>query len=163
GRLIAPYLTKYLPGNPTVVVRNMPGADGIVALNYFVQQADRDGLTVVAGDAPSIDPIRYRAPQSHYDPGKFEYVGGIGRGGSMITRSSAAEKRLHDKTAPPVTMGIAAAVPRSGQLIAAWGIGFLDWNAKWVVGYRSTNALMIALEQGEIDMTATSNLYSLAD
>ena len=162
ARLIAPFLTKYLPGNPAVIVRNMPGADGLVALNFFVQQADRDGLTMVTGDAPSIDPIRYRAPQSHYDPGKFEYVGGIGRGGSMIIINSAAEGRLHDKTARPLNMGIATAVPRSGQLLAAWGIGFLGWNAKWVVGYRSTSALMIALEQGEIDMTATSNLFSLA-
>jgi hypothetical protein len=161
ARLVAPYLTQYLPGHPTVVVHNMPGADGLVALNYFVQQADRDGLTVVAGDAPSIDPIRYRAPQSHYDPGTFEYIGGISRGGSMIIINSAAENRLHDKSAPPVTMGVATAVPRSGQLIAAWGIGFLGWNAKWVVGYRSTSALMIALQQSEIDMTATSNLFSL--
>lgn len=163
GRLVAPFLTKYLPGNPAVVVRNMPGADGLVALNFFVQQVDRDGLTMVAGDAPSIDPIRYRAPQSHYDPGKFEYVGGVGRGGSMIIINSTAEHRLHDKSATPVNMGIATAVPRSGQLIAAWGIGFLGWNAKWVVGYRSTSALMIALQQSEIDMTATSNLFSLKD
>ena len=162
GRLVAPFLSKYLPGNPAVVVRNMPGADGLVALNFFVQQADRDGLTLVAGDAPSIDPIRYRAPQSHYDPGTFVYIGGIGRGGSMIIINSAAATRLHDKSAQPVTMGIATAIPRAGQLIAAWGIGFLDWNARWVVGYRSTSALMIALEQSEIDMTATSNLFSLA-
>jgi tripartite-type tricarboxylate transporter receptor subunit TctC len=163
GRLVAPYLTKYLPGHPPVVVRNMPGADGLVALNYFVQQVDNDGLTLVAGDGPSIDPIRYRAPQSHYDPGRFNYIGGIGRGGSMVIINSAAEARLHDKAAPPVTMGVATAVPRAGQLIAAWGMGFLGWNAKWVVGYRSTSALMIALEQSEIDMTATSNLFSLAD
>src|SRR4051812_38114998 len=52
GRLVAPFLSKYLPGNPAVVVRNMPGADGLVALNFFVQQADRHGLTLVAGDAP---------------------------------------------------------------------------------------------------------------
>ena len=89
----------------------MPGADGLVALNHFVQQADRDGLTIVTGDAPAIDPLRYRSPQSRYDPGKFEYFGGIGRGGSMLIISSAAEKRLHDKTAAPVTMGIASAFP----------------------------------------------------
>ena len=163
GRLVAPFLTKYLPGNPAVIVRNMPGAEGLVALNYFVQQADRDGLTAVAGDAPAIDPIRYRGPQSRYDPGKFDYFGGIGRGGSMIIIRSAAEKRLYDKTAGPVTMGIASAIPRSGQPIAAWGMGLLGWNAKWVVGYRATNALMLALQQGELDMTATSNLFSLGD
>jgi tripartite-type tricarboxylate transporter receptor subunit TctC len=161
GRLIAPFLTKYLPGNPAVVVQNMPGADGIVALNYFVQQVKPDGLTVTTGDSPQIDPIRYRAPQARYDPVKFEFVGGIGRGGSMIVMDSAAEKRLHDKTAAPVTMGVASAVPRSGQAIAAWGIAFLGWNAKWVVGYRGTSALMLALQQGELDMTATSNTFAL--
>jgi len=161
GRVIAPFLTKYLPGNPTVVVHNMPGADGVVAMNYFVQQAKPDGLTLTTGDSPQIDPIRYRGPQSRYDPVKFEFLGGIGRGGSMIIIDSAAEKRLFDRSAPPITMGIASAVPRSGQLMAAWGIGVLGWNAKWVVGYRSTSALMFALQQGEIEMTATSNTFSL--
>jgi tripartite-type tricarboxylate transporter receptor subunit TctC len=163
GRLAAPFLTKYLPGHPNIIVRNMPGADGLVALNHFTQQADRDGLTMVTGDGPAIDPLRYRSPQSHYDPGRFEYFGGIGRGGSMLIISSAAEKRLSDKAAAPVTMGIASAIPRAGQLLAAWGMGLLGWNAKWVVGYRATNALMFALQQGELDMTATSNLFSLGD
>jgi len=161
ARLIAPFLTKYLPGHPAAVVQNLPGADGVVAANYFVQQVKADGLTVICGDAPVTDPIRYRAPQSHYDPVKFEFAGGIGRGGSMIVMNGAAERRLHDKAASPVTIGVAAAVPRSGQLIAAWGIGFLGWNAKWIVGYRGTGALMISLQQGEIDMTATSNTFSL--
>ena len=162
GRLIAPFLAKYLPGNPAVIVQNMPGADGVVAMNYFVQQVKPDGLTVTTGDSPQIDPIRYRAPASRYDPVRFEFLGGIGRGGSMIVIDSAAEKRLLDKSAAPVTMGVASAVPRSGQLLAAWGIEFLGWNARWVIGYRGTSALMFALQQGELDMTATSNTFSLA-
>jgi hypothetical protein len=120
-----------------------------------------DGFTVTTGDSPQIDPIRYRASQAHYDPVKFEFLGGIGRGGSMLIMDSAAEKRLSDKSAPPVTMGIASAVPRSGQAIAAWGIGFLGWNARWVVGYRGTSALMLALQQGELDMTSTANTFSI--
>lgn len=163
GRLIAPFLSKYLPGNPSVIVQNMPGADGIVALNYFVQQVKPDGLTATAGDSPQIDPIRYRASQSRYDPTKFAFVGGAGRGGSMIVMNSAAEKRLYDKSAAPVTIGVASNVPRSGQAIAVWGIGFLGWNAKWIVGYRGTRALMLSMQQGEIDMTATSNTFALKD
>jgi tripartite-type tricarboxylate transporter receptor subunit TctC len=161
ARLIAPFLAKYLPGNPAVIVQNMPGADGVVALNYFVQQVKPDGLTITTGDSPQIDPIRYRTPQARYDPVKFAFAGGIGRGGSMIVMDSAAEPRLRDRTATPVTMGVASAIPRSGQLIAAWGIGFLGWNAKWITGYRGTSALMLALQQGELDMTATSNTFSL--
>ena len=56
-------------------------------------------------------------------------------------------------------MGSLAGVPRSGMQMAAWGIGFLDWNAKWVVGYPGTSQLAIALERGEIDMNSTSNLF----
>jgi len=161
GRLVAPYLSKYLPGNPAIVVENRPGADGIVAMNYFVQQVKPDGLTVTTGDSPQIDPIRYRASHAHYDPVKFEFLGGIGRGGSMIVMESDAEKRLYDKTAAPATIGIASAVPRSGQAIAAWGIGFLGWNARWVVGYRGTSALILAMQQGELDMTGTSNTFAM--
>jgi tripartite-type tricarboxylate transporter receptor subunit TctC len=161
GRLLAPFLTKYLPGHPTVLARNMPGAEGTVALNYFVQQVAPDGLTMTTGGGPSIDPIRYRAPQSRFDPGKFEFIGGIGRGGSMLVVSASAEKRFYDKSIAPVAIGIAGAAPRSGQLMAAWGIEFLGWNAKWIAGYRSTQALNQALQQGEIDMTATSTLLSL--
>ncbi|MEA2903342.1 MAG: hypothetical protein QOI12_729 [Alphaproteobacteria bacterium] len=161
ARLISPFLTKYLPGHPTVIARNMPGAEGTVALNYFVQQVAPDGLTLTTGGGPSIDPIRYRAPQSRFDPGKFEFIGGIGRGGSMLVVSAAAEKRFNDRAMTPVAIGIAGAAPRSGQLMAAWGIEFLGWNAKWIAGYRSTQALNQALQQGEIDMTATSTLLSL--
>jgi putative tricarboxylic transport membrane protein len=163
GRLIAPFLSRYLTGNPTVIVRNVPGADGVVAFNYFVQQAKPDGLTAIAGGGPDIDPLRYRVPQAHYDPVKFEYVGGAGRGGTTMVIKSAAVRRLYDRAAPPVTMGIVAAIPRSGELIAAWGIGFLGWHAKWITGYPGTNALMLALQQGEIDMTATANLFALRE
>jgi hypothetical protein len=70
-----------------------------------------------------------------------------------------AEARLYDKSKPPLVMGSLAGVPRSGMQITAWGIAFLDWNAKWVVGYPGTSALTIALQRGEIDMTSTSNLF----
>jgi hypothetical protein len=58
-------------------------------------------------------------------------------------------------------MGALGGVPRSGMQMAAWGIDFLDWNAKWVLGYRGTNDLTIALERGEIDMTSTANLFQI--
>jgi len=161
GRLLAPFLTKHLPGNPLVIVKNMPGAEGTVGLNYFVQQVAPDGLTLMTGGGPSIDPIRYRAPQSRFNPGQFEFIGGVGRGGNLLLVSAAAEKRFYDKSAAPVAIGIAGAAPRSGHLMATWGIEFLGWNGKWIAGYRSTQALNQALLQGEIDMTATSTLLSL--
>lgn len=161
GRLIAQFIGKYMPGQPHVVVRNQPGADGMTALNYLVQQTKPDGLTITMGSSTQVDPINYRKPQSAYDPANFEYLGAIGRGGTVMIINTAAEERLYDKSKPPVVMGSIGGTPRSGMQMTAWGIEYLGWNAKWVVGYRGTNDLMIALERGEIDMTSTANMFQV--
>jgi hypothetical protein len=69
-----------------------------------------------------------------------------------------AESRLYDKSAPPVIMGTTSGAPRSNMAMAAWGREYLGWNLKWVAGYRGTNELFLALERGEVEMTATGNL-----
>src|SRR3972149_8919629 len=46
ARLMAKYLPKYIPGKPTVVVQNMPGAGGVVAANYLFSKVTPDGLTI---------------------------------------------------------------------------------------------------------------------
>ncbi len=160
ARTIAPYITKYLPGNPTVIVSNMPGADGMTAMNSFVQpqRTPADGTTITMGSTTVSDPLQYRRPQSQFDPTKFHFIGGVGRGGTILIIRTDAEKRLYDKSQPPVVMGSIGGVPRSGMQSTAWGIAYLGWNAKWVVGYRGTQDLFIALQRGEIDMTATGNL-----
>jgi tripartite-type tricarboxylate transporter receptor subunit TctC len=160
ARVIAPFLTKYLPGNPTVIINNMPGADGMTAMNIFVQpqRTPADGTAITMGSTTTSDPMQYRRPQSQFDPTKFHFIGGVGRGGTIVIIRSDAEKRLFDKSQPPVVMGSIGGVPRSGMQTTAWGIAYLGWNAKWVVGYRSTPDLFIALQRGEIDMTATGNL-----
>ena len=159
GRLVAPFLAKQMPGLPGVIVRNIGGADGIVAMNYMVQQAIPDGLTVIAVPNTVADPLNYRKPQAHFDPTSFGVIGGAGRGGEVLLINKAAEQRLYDKQAEPVVMGSLGGVPRSGMQMTAWGVELLGWNAKWVIGYRGTNELTLALERGEIDMTATGNLF----
>src|SRR3954453_7713296 len=78
GRLIAANLGKHLPGNPTIVVQNVPGGDGMVALNYIVQQTKPDGLTITMGSGTQIDPLHSRKPQAKYDPKDFNFIGGAG-------------------------------------------------------------------------------------
>ena len=130
-------------------------------MNYFVKQVAPDGLTMAMGSTTQADPLLYRKPQSQFDPTTFPIVGGIGRGGTVLLIRKDAERRLYDTIAPPVIMGALGGVPRSGMQTTAWGIEYLGWNARWVVGYRGTNDLMIALERGEIDMTSTANLFQI--
>ena len=93
GRLMSQFLTKYLPGNPSVVIKNMPGADGRVALNFFVRQVKPDGLTLTTGSSTQLDPRNYRVSTAQYDPTKFNFVGGISRGGTFQVISKAGEQR----------------------------------------------------------------------
>src|SRR6476661_2456140 len=159
GRLASAFFEKYLPGSPTVVPRNVPGADGMTAMNFMVQQVAPDGYTFVAASNSTADPLNYRRSQSQFNPVDFEVIGGAGRSGEVLLINTQAEKRLYDKTAAPVVMGSLGGIPRSGMQMTAWGIEYLGWNAKWVIGYRGTSELTLALERGEIDMTATGNIY----
>jgi hypothetical protein len=163
GRLIAPLLANLLPGKPTVIVRNIPGAEGVTAMNYFVKQVAPDGLTVTMGSTTQADPLLYRRPQSQFDPTTFPIIGGAGRGGTALVIRREAEARLYDTRAAPVVMGALGGVPRSGMLATAWGVDVLGWNAKWVLGYRGSKDLMLALSREEIDLTSTANMFQLQE
>jgi putative tricarboxylic transport membrane protein len=163
ARLIALLIADRLPGKPTLIVRNIPGAEGITAMNYIAKQVAPDGLTLVMGSTTQADPLLYRRAQAQFDPTTFSAIGGVGRGGIVLLIRKEAEPRLYDRSAKPVVMGGLAGVPRSGMLMTAWGNAYLDWNAKWVLGYRGTKDLMLALVRGEIDMTTTGNLFEIQD
>ena len=159
ARLVANYIAGRLPGKPNVVVRNIPGAQGVVGMNYLVNKVAPDGLALTVAGATLANPLVYRVPAAQFDPTTFPFIGGSGRGGSVVLIRKDAETRLYDKSLPPVMMGSLGGVPRAGSQTAAWGAGLLGWNMKWVVGYPGTNELMLALDRGEVDMTATSNLF----
>jgi hypothetical protein len=163
GRLIAIYLRRYLPGEPNIVVQNMPGASGVTAQNYFVRRTEPNGLTVMMGSISTIDPVVFRSTNSQYDPKSFRFAGGIGRGGSVIFVNKSAEARLYDKTAKPVMIASVQAMPRPAIQPVIWCIEYLGWNAGWVPGYRGTSETMFALDRGEADMTSTGNIFQIKE
>lgn len=161
ARLVARFYARLLPGSPAVIVRNVPGAQGMTALNYFVQQAAPEGLTVNFGSTSQLDPLNYRRPQALYKPADLVLVGGIGVRSTALLINKKALSRIDKPGAPPVTMGSVGVGPRSGMQITAWGIEYFGWNARWVVGYPGTREVNLALTRGEVDMTSVDDLNVL--
>ena len=75
GRFLAQYLGKHIPGNPDVIVQNMPGAGAIIAANYIYNIAKPDGLTVgVVNPANYIDQL-LGSKDVKFDWPKFSWIG----------------------------------------------------------------------------------------
>jgi hypothetical protein len=161
GRMLGRHLVHYLPGQPALVVLNKPGAGGVVALNDWANNAERNGLAVTLGAQSQIDPDAVMRTHAKYDPTTIKYVGGLAAPSQGLFINKDAVKRLHDKSATPVVIGIVGTTLRTGSYQALWGAAFLGWNMKWVRGYPRTSDLRQAMERGEIDMTSFGSIRDI--
>jgi hypothetical protein len=152
GRTLGRYLAHNLPGSPSLVVLNQPGAGGVVALNDWPQKADRNGLSLTIGAQSQTDPDALARAHARFDPTSFVMVGGLGAYSQGVFIRTDALDRLHDKSKPPVVMGMVGSTLRGGTYQGMWGASLLGWNVRWVRGYPSTAEVREALERGEIEM-----------
>jgi len=160
ARLVGRFLTRYLPGQPALVPQNMPGADGLVAMNYTAQQVAADGLTLFVASASPVMPEIMHGSGVFYDPASFLYIGGIANTGTVMVASREARARLATPGAQPVALAQVGGV-RTGAQMVVWAVAYLGWNVKWVSGYPGTPELALALNKGEVDMTDTADAKSL--
>ena len=161
ARMLGQYMSKHLPGQPTFIYINRPGAGGVIALNDWNAKAEPNGLSIAVGGQTQIDQESLSRMQSRYQPAKFRYAGGLGAPSQGLMIDKDALPRLTDKSKPPVTMGVVGSSLRSGYYQVLWGAAFLGWNVKWVPGYQSTGEVRGALERGEVDMSAFGSSYDI--
>jgi hypothetical protein len=161
GRVLGRYLVQHLPGRPSLIVLNQPGAGGLVAHNSWAKKAKPDGLTVTVGGLTEIDPASLLRANVQYDPTSFNYVGGLGAPSQALFVNKDAVARLRDRSAPPVVMGAISEVIRGGYYQPLWGVAFLGWNLRWVHAYEDTAELRQAMERGEVDMSSFGNVKDI--
>src|SRR5688572_27620651 len=80
GRLMVRHLGRFIPRNPTLVMRNMPGAGGSTAASHLYRAAARDGTVIGAMTPNAILGRLLDQGQGQYDPVKFQYLAGAERG-----------------------------------------------------------------------------------
>jgi tripartite-type tricarboxylate transporter receptor subunit TctC len=162
GRLISQFLPKYLPGNPITLVQNMPGGGGITANNHFYANAKPDGLTLLQDSSSAIGNMNRGGSRIKYDHRKSRPVGSIARGGSILMVRKDLKDSLTDPKSRKLVVGDTDGI-RTWVSMTVWSAEYMNWNLRWLYGYKGSRELSLALRQGEIDLWATSNARLIAD
>jgi tripartite-type tricarboxylate transporter receptor subunit TctC len=153
GRMVGKYFGKYIPGNPHVIVRNMPGAGGITATNYMYAAAEKDGLVIaVVGREALFDPVFSGADsKALYDSRKFVYLGTPNREVGMAYAMTASKvNSIEDVQKREVTAAASGAT--SGSATSARLVNaLLGTKFKIILGYPGGSEAMLAMENGEVD------------
>jgi tripartite-type tricarboxylate transporter receptor subunit TctC len=162
ARLLARHLGRFLPGNPPIVVQNMPGAGSLIAANYLYAIAPRDGTAfgLIARDMPLLGLMGHN-PNVQFDPRKFTWLGSSSNFSDdayvMIVRTDAPAKSIADmrrRDGPLMVLGGTADGATGGDVprILQEALGL---NMKLVLGYRDSAAVFLAMERGEVSGRTT--------
>ncbi len=154
ARMMGRYLTKHIPGNPTIIVQNMPGAGGKRATDFIYNGAPKDGTTI-GGVFPGaiIGPLLEDDSKERYDPLKFAYIGS----GDTDTRICATLKASKIKTFKDLlTLSVPAVFGSSAPGGSTHDYAHMSANlagakVRVVTGYQGTPPITLAMERGEVD------------
>jgi tripartite-type tricarboxylate transporter receptor subunit TctC len=158
AKALIPYLKKYVPGNPTIIIQNMPGAAGMKAVNYAYSSAKPDGLTITAVGSGLAAGAILGLPGAHYDIDRLIYLGSTEHGDPYVflSRKEAGFDSLEKlRAASGVRVGaqtVGHAIYISGRIFAHL-LGLKE--PRIVVGFGGPE-LDLALARGEIDARANS-------
>jgi len=152
ARLIARYMPKYIPGNPEMIVQNMPGASSVIAANYVFNVAKGDGLTLLVPiNSLYLDQLVERK-EVQFDVRKFEWIGTQEKAPVMLYfRSDSPFKSVADiiKAGEPPKCG-STGTASTGYLLAKLMEENLRAKIHTVTGYPGGSEIDIAVERGEI-------------
>jgi tripartite-type tricarboxylate transporter receptor subunit TctC len=160
GRLMARHLARFIPGNPTLVPQNMPGASSVRAATYIYNVAPRDGMAFGTAQ-PTIVLNKLMDPAAKYEPQNYTWIGrlqpmtlvGIAwKGAPNHTMADAKDRKL-----------IVGASGASGtSAIVPWALNRIAGTHFQVVsGYQSQTPQLLAMERGELEGVGSASLTDI--
>ena len=156
ARLLQRFMPQYIPGNPNIVVVNMPGANGLLAANHFANLAEKDGTTLaVLNRFAAIMPL-FGSDQAKFKTEEFQWIGTTASYSDnaylLVIRSALPYKTVDDmrRSTTPLNIGT------SGSDVPAILKEALGLNFKLITGYKGSDEMELAFERGEIDAHTTA-------
>lgn len=161
ARFNAPYLSKYLPGNPNVVVKNVPGGGSITGSNQFAANAKPDGLSILGTSGSTQFPFLLGDPRVRYDYKDWNMVMAAPTGGVAYVSSRFGVRSLKDLgklKGQRLVYGSQGAT--SLDLVPLLGFRLLGLDVQHVFGMKSRGEGRLAFERGEATIDyQTSSAY----
>jgi tripartite-type tricarboxylate transporter receptor subunit TctC len=156
ARLIAPQLTKHIPGNPTTVVQVMPGAGSMTATNYIYGVAKPDGLTLGVNNAALYFEQLLKKQEVQFDWSKFSWVGSTTRTSPILYMwANAPYKTIHDvrNASVPPKCGVTG-TGNTGYYLPKLLEETIGAKFQLVTGYQGGADIELAVERGEVQCRA---------
>jgi tripartite-type tricarboxylate transporter receptor subunit TctC len=151
GRFLAKYLTRHVPGNPAIVVSNMPAASSIAAANFYYHQAPRDGTLFGSFSRNIPSQALLRQGNLDVDPRKFNWLGGTALPGRVCVAWHTAKVKT---PADLLAQELIVAGGGSGTSLSIVPTVFnhvLGTKFRVVEGYKGTTDAVLAMERGEVE------------
>jgi tripartite-type tricarboxylate transporter receptor subunit TctC len=150
GRVLAEFLGRHIPGNPTIIIEQMPGAGGVIAGNYIYGPGPQDGTKILMSHPlPLIEKLE-PSQGVRYESAKLNWLGTYDSIDQVMTLWHTAPARTIDEL--KVKDLIIGSFNKS-HLSYQWAMltkNALQANYKVITGYPSGNDLNLAMERGEI-------------
>jgi tripartite-type tricarboxylate transporter receptor subunit TctC len=152
GRLVAKHIGKHIPGNPTVVPQNMPGAGSAKAAGYMYSVAAKDGLTIAALYPGAVmGPLTDAKMAAIFDPTKFPYIGSADSGSRLcLTRDDSPVKKFEDVLSMKTVVGASQDGGSTKDFPVVMN-SLLGAKFDIVSGYKGSNEILLAVERKEVD------------
>ena len=162
ARLVSRHIGKYIPGNPAVVVRNMPGAGGLVMTNHVSNVAPRDGLHLGAPQrGVPFEPLLGQDSKAKFDPRSLNWIGSV----NSDTSLAIVHKRTGIKTWQDLR--------NRDTIIAGTGVGtesvvvpyvlrnLMGLKFRVIAGFPGGSEMNLSMARGEVDGRGTFSWTSL--
>ena len=152
ARMLAPFMAKHIPGNPSIVPKNMEGAGSLRLANWLYNVGPKDGTAFgTIGRGTGFDPLfGHRGAQ--FDGAKFTWIGSANDEVSVCVVWNGRTKiaKFEDLLTTPLTVGGTSAAADTDQFPLVMN-GVLGTKMKVVTGYSGGNDVNLAMERGEVD------------
>ena len=150
SRIVAPHLSRHIPGNPTVVVRNMDGGVGVRAAAYISSATAQDG-TSLGMFLDGLTLSKVLGGPGNFDPAKFSWIGRIVSTATfaMVWHTAPAQTIAEAKDRE-ITMG-ATSISSSSSYVPLALNDLAGTKIKIIRGYAGAPPIALAMERGEVN------------